>query len=69
MLETLLRLMANGNEDRDYLNVYFPVAKEEILDAESRLGVHLPEQLCIFYQEVGYVFFQISSPIDRARWV
>ena len=61
MFELLLQLMANGQKDRNHPNVYYPVAEEEVLDAESRLGFRLPEQLRTFYQEVGYGFFRSAG--------
>jgi hypothetical protein len=57
--------MANGNEERDHPNVFYPVAEGEIVDAESRLGVRLPEQLRTFYHEVGYGFFKSARPLTE----
>src|SRR5262245_56817624 len=62
MFEPLLKLMANGFDDEDHPNTYYPVPAQRLLDAESRLGFSFPDQLRTFYLEVGYGFFKTAHP-------
>lgn len=62
MFEHLRQLMADGNRNPDYPNVFYPVSDEEVATSERRLGYPLPEQLRAFYREVGYGFFKTATP-------
>src|SRR5947207_6056686 len=61
MFEFLVKLMSDGRRDRAAANVFYPVAEDEIVRAEARLGRAFPPQLRAFFREVGCGFFTSAS--------
>lgn len=48
--------------DSSILHNFFSVTKEEINEAQSRLGFNLPKQLVEFYEQIGFGFMFTDKP-------
>ncbi|MCI0430162.1 MAG: SMI1/KNR4 family protein [Rhodospirillales bacterium] len=55
---------------KDGPNSFVPVTQNEILEAEKRIGLSLPEQLQTFYTEIGCGFLKAprDSDLSDEKW-
>jgi hypothetical protein len=64
MYDYLKKYILNEHEGSRLPNNFWPVSQEEIDDFEQKIGIAIPSELKIFYQEIGYGFLTHTNKHD-----